>query len=71
MNFDINFQLKVDEAYTHCCGMVFFTSGVYKVEVSCSPTQDNQGGAVYENIAASQHHAWKFAPPLEISITDS
>ena len=66
-------QLEVNAGYTHSCGLIFFTPGVYKIEVSCTPSCDldsEVNTAVYENTTSSQNHPWKFAPPLEITIND-
>ncbi|KAK7074230.1 Trafficking protein particle complex subunit 9 [Halocaridina rubra] len=63
-------QLAEGEEFHHKCGLVFFTSGVYKVEVTCSPAAAVAQTSFYENITPAHQHAWKFAPPLEITITD-
>ncbi|KAK8728604.1 hypothetical protein OTU49_009040 [Cherax quadricarinatus] len=63
-------QLAEGEEFQHCCGLVFFTSGVYKVEVTCSPAAAVGQTSFYENVTPAHQHAWKFAPPLEITVTD-
>lgn len=63
-------QLKEGEEFRHCCGLVFFTAGVFKVEVTCSPAAVAATQSFYENITPAHQHAWKFAPPLEITVTD-
>ncbi|XP_042221045.1 protein brunelleschi-like isoform X1 [Homarus americanus] len=63
-------QLAEGEEFQHCCGLVFFTAGVYKVEVTCSPAAAVAQASFYENVTPAHQHAWKFAPPLEITITD-
>lgn len=64
-------QLSEGEEFRHRCGMVFFTAGVYKVEITCSPAAAAVAQtSFYENITPTHQHAWKFAPPLEITITD-
>lgn len=65
-------QLKEGEEFRHCCGLVFFTAGVFKVEVTCSPAAAAAAQtSFYENITPAHQHAWKFAPPLEITVTDA
>ncbi|MPC20390.1 Protein brunelleschi [Portunus trituberculatus] len=64
------FTLKEGEEFRHCCGLVFFTAGVFKVEVTCSPAAVAAQTSFYENITPAHQHAWKFAPPLEITVTD-
>ncbi|XP_037775449.1 protein brunelleschi-like [Penaeus monodon] len=64
-------QLAEGEEFRHCCGLVFFTAGVYKVEVTCSPAAAVTQTSFYENITPAHQHAWKFAPPLEITVTDA
>ncbi|XP_045585316.1 protein brunelleschi isoform X2 [Procambarus clarkii] len=63
-------QLAEGEEFRHCCGLVFFTAGVYKVEVTCSPAAAVAQTSFYENVTPAHQHAWKFAPPLEITVTD-
>lgn len=64
-------ELKEGEEFRHCCGLVFFTAGVFKVEVTCSPAAAAAAQtSFYENITPAHQHAWKFAPPLEITVTD-
>ncbi|XP_066984231.1 protein brunelleschi [Macrobrachium rosenbergii] len=64
-------QLAEGEEFRHRCGLVFFTAGVYKVEVTCSPAAAVAQTSFYENITPAHQHAWKFAPPLEITVTDA
>lgn len=63
-------QLAEGEEFRHCCGLVFFTAGVYKVEMTCSPAAAVSQTSFYENVTPAYQHAWKFAPPLEITVTD-
>ncbi|KAK3861552.1 hypothetical protein Pcinc_028634 [Petrolisthes cinctipes] len=64
-------QLGEGEEFRHCCGLVFFTAGVYKVEVTCSPASTLAQTSFYENVTPTQQHAWKFAPPLEITVAEA
>ncbi|KAL7645759.1 UNVERIFIED_CONTAM: hypothetical protein RMT77_002654 [Armadillidium vulgare] len=75
-------KLAPEESYSHDCGLIFFTTGIYKIEVSGSPSSSSS--TPYGNYQCSsvgvpgdhhsktnQHyHAWKLAPPIEISIVD-
>lgn len=63
-------QLNEGESVHHECGLLFFTAGMYKIEITCSPAANVAQTSLYENVIPAHQHAWKFAPPLEIAITD-
>lgn len=55
-------QVKAD----HECNIIFFTPGIYKMDIQCCTPDSNVGGT---NNILTTGHIWKYIPSVSIQVT--
>jgi hypothetical protein len=63
------FQLEEQGSAYHECSIVFFTPGLYKVDIQCS-SQENHPKGDKDQTLNDIGHTWKFTPPVAITVVD-
>ncbi|XP_046452687.1 protein brunelleschi-like isoform X2 [Daphnia pulex] len=66
-------KMEPNSNYKHCCGIIFFTPGTYKLDVVCSlkiSTQNRESKSNLPYDSTNEQHVWKFVPSIEIIVSE-